>query len=93
MMRTRGEVLSVARARLAAVDGLLTWGFRQIFDELDRVTDELRKKPNDRALLARSVALYHVVVEGHALPDENKRNAIRTMVAALIERARKEEVR
>ncbi|HYO61792.1 MAG TPA: SCP2 sterol-binding domain-containing protein, partial [Actinomycetota bacterium] len=34
------------------------------FAELDRVTDALRKKPKDRELLAQSVALYHVVVEG-----------------------------
>ncbi|MPZ70861.1 MAG: sterol-binding protein [Actinobacteria bacterium] len=57
---------------LSAVDGLVTWGFRQIFDELDRVTDALRKKPNDRALLAQSVALYHVVVEGMlAIPGQH----------------------
>ncbi len=57
---------------LSAVDGLVTWGFRQIFDELDRVTDALRKKPQDRALLAQAVALYHVVVEGLlAIPGQH----------------------
>jgi hypothetical protein len=49
---------------LREADGYLTWGFRKIFGELDRVTDALRAKPKDRALLASSVALYHLVVEG-----------------------------
>lgn len=49
---------------LREADGHLTWGFRRIFDELDRVTDALRAKPRDRALLTQSVALYHLVVEG-----------------------------
>lgn len=57
---------------LQAVDRHLTWGFRQIFAELDRVTDALRKKPKDRALLAQSIALYHVVVEGLlAIPGQH----------------------
>lgn len=51
------------RSTLEAVDGYLTWGFRKIFEELDRVTTELHRKPS-RELLAQSVALYHVVVEG-----------------------------
>lgn len=42
----------------------LTWGFKGVFDELDRVTEALRKKPKDRELFARSLALYHLVVEG-----------------------------
>jgi hypothetical protein len=52
------------KSTLEAVDGYLTWGFRQVFAELDRVTEALRKKPKDRALLAQTVALYHVIVEG-----------------------------
>ncbi|MDQ4058522.1 MAG: ribonucleotide-diphosphate reductase subunit beta [Actinomycetota bacterium] len=51
------------RSTLSAVDPYLTWGFRQVFDELDRVTGRLRRKPQDRELLTQSVALYHVVVE------------------------------
>jgi len=51
------------KSTLSAVDPYLTWGFRQVFDELDRVTDRLRRKPKDRELLTQSVALYHVVVE------------------------------
>jgi hypothetical protein len=57
---------------LEAVDRHLTWGFRQVFAELDRVTDALRKKPKDRPLLAQSVALYHVIVEGLlAIPGQH----------------------
>jgi ribonucleotide reductase beta subunit family protein with ferritin-like domain len=49
---------------LGAVDSYLTWGFKQVFEELDRVTSALRRMPKDKALLAQSLALYHVVVEG-----------------------------
>ena len=63
---------SDTESTLEAVDGHLTWGFRQIFAELDRVTDALRKKPKDRALLAQTIALYHVVVEGMlAVPGQH----------------------
>ena len=61
------EVASQGRdtkTTLEVVDRHLTWGFRQVFGELDRVTDALRKKPKDRPLLAQTVALYHVVIEG-----------------------------
>ncbi len=57
---------------LEAVRGQLTWGFTQVFDELDRLTDQLRKKPKDKPLLAQVVALYHVVVEGVlAIPGQH----------------------
>jgi hypothetical protein len=57
---------------LEAMDRHLTWGFRQVFGELDRVTDALRKKPKDRPLLAQSVALYHIIVEGLlAIPGQH----------------------
>jgi hypothetical protein len=49
---------------LLAMGPHLTWGFRGVFDELDRVTEALRRKPKDRSLLAQSIALYHLVVEG-----------------------------
>lgn len=49
---------------LAAVDAYLTWGFRQVFAELDRLSDALRKKPKDRPLLTQMIVLYHVVIEG-----------------------------
>ena len=57
---------------LGASDRYLTWGFRQVFAELDRVTGELRKKPKELPLLAQSVALYHVVIEGLlAIPGQH----------------------
>lgn len=57
---------------LRGVDPYLTWGFRQIFSELDRTTEALRRSPRDRALFARSLALYHVVVEGTlAVPGQH----------------------
>jgi len=49
---------------LEAVDSYLTWGFRQVFAELDRVTGALKKRPKDKPRLAQALALYHVVVEG-----------------------------
>lgn len=43
-----------------------------MFAELDRVTDALRKKPKDLPLVAQSVALYHLVVEGMlAIPGQH----------------------
>ena len=56
------------RRRVDLLDGLaytepqLNWGYRQVFDRLDRMADELRK---DRSLpkFAQAIALYHMVVE------------------------------
>ena len=47
---------------LATTQPDLTWGFRKVFDRLDRMADELRA---DRSLpqLARAITLYHIVVE------------------------------
>ena len=60
------------RSTLEAMEPHLTWGFRQIFAELERLTDALRKKPKDKPLLAQSVALYHVIVEGVlAIPGQH----------------------
>lgn len=71
-MREVADQGTDVRSTLSAVDGLVTWGFRQVFDELDRVSDALRKKPGDKALLAQTVALYHVVVEGLlAIPGQH----------------------
>ena len=57
---------------LRAMEPYLTWGFKQVFAELDRITDQLRKKPKDKALLAQTIALYHVVVEGMlAVPGQH----------------------
>ena len=69
------EVAGIGTGRqstLDAVEGLLTWGFRQTFNELDRVSDALRKKPKDVPLLTQTVALYHLVVEGMlAVPGQH----------------------
>jgi hypothetical protein len=48
---------------LRATEGLLSWGHRKTFGHLDEVADALRK---DRSAvnLARSVAMYHLIVEG-----------------------------
>ena len=61
----------------------LTWGYKQVFDELDRVSDQLRLAPHNKSLLAQGVALYHLVVEGmlahtgqHYLRDYVERNHI-----------------
>ena len=57
---------------LQAMERHLTWGFKQVFGELERVTDALRRKPKDRPLLAQSIALYHVIVEGVlAIPGQH----------------------
>jgi hypothetical protein len=57
---------------LREVESQLTWGFKQIFEELDRLSGELAKKPKDRPLLAQMIALYHVVIEGMlAVPGQH----------------------
>lgn len=69
------EVASQGRdtkSTLDEADRYLTWGFRQVFGELDRVTDLLRKKPKDLPLVAQAIALYHVVIEGMlAVPGQH----------------------
>ena len=47
---------------LASTLPQLGWGYRNVFDRLDRMADSLRK---DRSLpnFARAIALYHMVVE------------------------------
>lgn len=69
------EVAGVGTDIQSTLDGLesqLTWGFKQVFAELGRVTDALRKKPKDRPLLAQTIALYHVVIEGVlAIPGQH----------------------
>jgi Ribonucleotide reductase, small chain/SCP-2 sterol transfer family len=57
---------------LRDVESQLTWGFKQIFAELDRLSDELARKPKDRPLLAQMIALYHMVIEGMlAVPGQH----------------------
>ena len=40
----------------------LTWGFRKVFDRLDRMGDELRRD-RSRPKLAQAITLYHLVIE------------------------------
>jgi hypothetical protein len=47
---------------LEAIRPQLTWGFRQVFDRLDRMADELRADPS-LPRLAAAITLYHVVIE------------------------------
>lgn len=47
---------------LAETDVHLTWGFRHVFDRLDRMADELRRD-RSRPKLAQAITLYHLVVE------------------------------
>ncbi len=47
---------------LAATAPELTWGFRKVFDRLDRMADELRKD-RSKPQLAAAVTLYHLVIE------------------------------
>ena len=55
-----------------AIDHHLTWGFRQILDELSRAADALRKHPQERPLLTKVVALNHIIIEGVlAVPGEH----------------------
>ena len=47
---------------LAYTEAELSWGYRNVFDRLDRMADDLRR---DRSLpnFARAIAMYHMVVE------------------------------
>ena len=47
---------------LAATRPELTWGFRKVFDRLDRMADELRRD-RSRPKLAQAITLYHLVIE------------------------------
>lgn len=71
-MREVAKLGKDTESTLEAMQPFLTWGFRQVFEELDRLTEALRKKPKDRALLAQNVALYHVIIEGTlAIPGQH----------------------
>ncbi len=48
---------------MRATDHLITWGHRKVFGHLDEVADRLRKD-RSKVNLARSVTLYHLVIEG-----------------------------
>jgi Ribonucleotide reductase, small chain len=61
------EVIGVGGATLeqtlASTLPQLSWGYRGVFDRLDRMAEELRK---DRSLpkYAQAITLYHLIVEG-----------------------------
>jgi ribonucleotide reductase beta subunit family protein with ferritin-like domain len=48
--------------RLAAIEPQLTWGFRKVFDRLETMCAELRRKPT-LPNLAAAVTLYHIIIE------------------------------
>ena len=50
------------RSSLRAVEPQLTWGFRKVFERLERMSDELRRD-RSRPKLAAAITLYHVVIE------------------------------
>lgn len=52
------------RSTLEATRSQLTRGYRQVFAELDRVSDRLRLTPDSLPHLAQGIALYHLVIEG-----------------------------
>jgi hypothetical protein len=47
---------------LDAIQPELTWGFRKVFDRLERMTDELRRD-RSRPKLAAALTLYHLIIE------------------------------
>ena len=61
----------------------LSWGYLQVFAELERICARLRQRPRDKVLLTQRIVLYHLVIEGmlahtglHFLSDFAKRNQI-----------------
>ena len=71
-MREVAKLGKDTESTLEAMEPFLTWGFKQVFAELDRITEALRRKPKDRALLAQTIALYHVIIEGTlAIPGQH----------------------
>jgi hypothetical protein len=61
-MREVVEVGDDVSSSLSATHSQLTWGFRQVFERLDRMADELRRD-RSRPKLAQAICLYHVIVE------------------------------
>ena len=61
---------------LAATQPQLTWGFRKVFERLDRMAAELRSD-HSRPKLAQAIMLYHIIIEatlaqpGQHLIDES----------------------
>ena len=59
------EVVGVGQSAASSLDATrpeLTWGFRKVFERLDRMADELRRD-RSKPKLAQAITLYHVIVE------------------------------
>jgi Ribonucleotide reductase, small chain/SCP-2 sterol transfer family len=61
-MREVAETGPDTASSLAATRPQLTWGFRKVFDRLDRMADELRRD-RSKPKLAQAVTLYHFIIE------------------------------
>jgi ribonucleotide reductase beta subunit family protein with ferritin-like domain len=61
-MREVAETGPDTASSLAATRPQLTWGFRKVFDRLDRMADELRRD-RSKPKLAQAVTLYHIIIE------------------------------
>jgi hypothetical protein len=61
-MREVAETGPDTTSSLAATRPQLTWGFRKVFDRLDKMADELRRD-RSKPKLAQAVTLYHFVIE------------------------------
>jgi ribonucleotide reductase beta subunit family protein with ferritin-like domain len=61
-MREVAETGPDTASSLAATQPQLTWGFRKVFDRLDRMADELRRD-RSKPKLAQAVTLYHIIIE------------------------------
>jgi ribonucleotide reductase beta subunit family protein with ferritin-like domain len=61
-MREVAETGPDTASSLAATHPQLTWGFRKVFDRLDKMADELRRD-RSKPKLAQAVTLYHIIIE------------------------------
>ena len=61
-MREVAETGPDTASSLAATQPQLTWGFRKVFDRLDKMADELRRD-RSKPKLAQAVTLYHIIIE------------------------------
>jgi ribonucleotide reductase beta subunit family protein with ferritin-like domain len=61
-MREVAGVGTDTAGALAGTEPRLTWGFRKVFERLDRMADELRRD-RSRPKLAQAITLYHLIIE------------------------------
>ena len=70
MQEVAGEGTDTASS-LSATWPQLSWGFRKVFERLDRMADELRKD-RSKPKLAQAITLYHLIIEaGLAQPGQH----------------------